>query len=712
MAFPIIKHLEIPEDLKQCGFSAIRITGKSLIVNYNNNNDNNNNEHKPSSLEDEQSDSIVIQYDQKDLAKTEKAIRKKLQEEKSIDSKTVEVFAARLFDLLLKEAEREYAAAKESAEKERNEKEQIIEETQKLREAAGNISLEEWQNGLAERYQTLQNVVQRNMPEIWTGLEFELSVLRILNIEGCTLPFIGILLGRPSSGKTLIIYLLRKWYCAYYTDNFTAKSFVSHSTAVTSEEQLQQIDMLPKIINKLFLTPELSPTFTAKDEDLNQLLGIITRIADGQGLVTNSGAHGQRGYDKNIMFTWVGAAVDIPYKVYKILGNLGAKLYFFRLPFEDKTEEKLLNQCEEDFDTKVKEIQSTLFDYLKWFDIGPNIQIDKSANNLPKIKWDNKSDDKDARRYIARLAILLSRLRCVAQTWKTEDTQASEYGYSVSQPEDPSRANTLLYNLARGHALLTGSGRNYITKEDIPIVIKTVLSTAQIERVSIFDLLLANKGELTTSRITESLNMSKPTALRTMAEFKAIGLVDNIEETIINGNVVLQIILKPEFAWFLSEEFQKLREEFVPMDNKSYLKEGNSKSGSEDGGCKEKFLPYTCNIQEEFFWKIYDKLEEEEEEQQQKSSNHDATTTTTTTMMEIDKNTVSGTELKKRLVSSNKFSVADAVLIIEEMVEAGKLEKVSFDTYRRRRIVTTTTTTTKDNPIYSKTEGNHSDTGP
>ena len=34
--------------------------------------------------------------------------------------------------------------------------------------------------------------------------------------------------------------------------------------------------------------------------------------------------------------------------------------------------------------------------------------------------------------------------------------QGSDYAYSVSQPEDHSRAITVLSNLAKGHALLTG----------------------------------------------------------------------------------------------------------------------------------------------------------------------------------------------------------------------------------------------------------------
>jgi hypothetical protein len=68
------------------------------------------------------------------------------------------------------------------------------------------------------------------------------------------------------------------------------------------------------------------------------------------------------------------------------------------------------------------------------------------------------------------------------------------------------------------------AGRNFITNEDMPMVIKVVLSTAPIERVAIFDLLLAMSGTLTTSDITTGLNTTKLTALRTMTELKALRL--------------------------------------------------------------------------------------------------------------------------------------------------------------------------------------------
>jgi hypothetical protein len=67
-----------------------------------------------------------------------------------------------------------------------------------------------------------------------------------------------------------------------------------------------------------------------------------------------------------------------------------------------------------------------------------------------------------------------------------------------------------LVNFARGHALLTA--RNYVTMDDLPLVIKVVLSTAPMERVTIFDILLGNNGILTVNQITDFLNVSEPMA--------------------------------------------------------------------------------------------------------------------------------------------------------------------------------------------------------
>lgn len=424
---------------------------------------------------------------------------------------------------------------------------------------------------LLEKYEHLRSVTLKNIPNLWPGLEFALSVKTILNIKGCTIPFCGILLGPASSSKTIIIELFRGCKQTFYTDNFSPKSLVSHLSGL-NEEQLRKIDLLPKIKNRLFLTPELAAIFASRDDDLLQVLGILTRVADGHGYESDSGAKGHRGYHEEMMFVWIGAAVDIPYKVHKLLGTLGPKLYFFRLPRVEETEDYYHKNRNENFAEKNNEIRVALLEYLAYFEMNPDIVMEEEYEDgllidLPKIALEHDKDVELADRIIIRLAKLLAHLRAVVPTWETRDTQGSGYGYSLAKIEDPSRAITQLRNLVKGHAL--SKGRKYFTLDDIPIVIQTTLSTATIERVRIFELLLANKGTLTTTQIVDFLNTTKPTALRTMAELKATGLVDMVSG---NERDSSTINMKAEFDWFLSDQFTDLKqrkEKYPPQGGKT-----------------------------------------------------------------------------------------------------------------------------------------------
>ena len=90
----------------------------------------------------------------------------------------------------------------------------------------------------------------------------------------------------------------------------------------------------------------------------------MTRILDGHGYESDSGAHGHRGYPEEIMFVWIGAAVDVPHKVHKYLGTLGPKLYFLRLPKLKKSEDEYFSDlCKDDFAGKIKKIDKALIDY-------------------------------------------------------------------------------------------------------------------------------------------------------------------------------------------------------------------------------------------------------------------------------------------------------------------------------------------------------------
>jgi hypothetical protein len=454
-------------------------------------------------------------------------------------------------------------------------------------------SEEEWRTKLVQKYQNLHDVAEKNLPGLWHSLEFDLSVKNILHIKDCSLPFAGIVLGSPSSKKTVGIHLLKKSRHVYYTHHFSPRAFVSHISGLT-EEELQQNDLLPKIRNKCLLTPELAPTFAAKDDDLVQFIGILTSILDGHGYESDSGAHGHRGYDEDMMFTWIGASVHIPPKVYKLLTTLGPKLYFLRAPkTEQKSADDYYKQLQDnDFDAKLSEIQKALTDYQDWFEACPvMVSDDKFNSDIRKMPWISSDDDgpdgcqKAAFMHIIELGKLLAHLRGVVPALYAQDMQSSEYSYGIPIIEEPDRAMRQLANLAMGHALQTG--RNYVSAKDLPQVIKVVLSTAPIERVVVFDILLANGGKLTTNQIIDFLATSRPTAIKTMTEFKALGLVD-MEEKLIDGKYTMQITLKKEFDWFLKEEFNSLREGFEPTDDEDDH-EGEDEDDIASDMHKEKF---------------------------------------------------------------------------------------------------------------------------
>ncbi len=269
------------------------------------------------------------------------------------------------------------------------------------------------------------------------------------------------------------------------------------------------------------------------------------------------------------MFVWTGAAVDIPYKVYKLLAGLGFRIYFYRLLYSDRNEEELLADMNEDF-KKLALVDKALFDYLIWFEICPKLKLDESTiSGLRKIEWDFKGDDIQAKRWIVKIAILLKHLRAIAKTWETrtpisdpdDDGEVSpsyDFNYSVTQLESPERAIQILRNIARGHALAS-YGRNYIILEDITVAVKTALSTALIDRIGLLRVLIESDKDLYASDIMSALNVSKPTTLRTMTELKAIGLVEMYKYK--NMNVIK---LKKGFTWLRDAEFKQLRQGFEP----------------------------------------------------------------------------------------------------------------------------------------------------
>lgn len=392
-----------------------------------------------------------------------------------------------------------------------------------------------------------KNTIKSYFPDCAFPAEVILSTITQLLINDVTNPFALVLIDVPSAGKTITINFFSDIKdLTYSTDKFTPASFVSNATNV-KKEQLKEIDLLPRIRYKLFLIRDLAPLFGERDDDLLKSLGLLTRVLDGEGLQTDSGIHGQREYVGDYLFMLVAGSTPIQPRVWKTMGNLGARLFFLNMNSKDKSESELADQLlSGSYKIKERKCKQVTKDFLYglW-------------NKYPKgIDWDKSKEDIENLKIIARCAKLLSKLRGTINIWKDNSQSGEIYDYTNVVIEKPDRINQLLYNLCRGHAL--ACGRTYINHEDLKLAIEISIDSAPNVRANLFRTLLEKEGKLKTTQIEVALKCSKPTALKEMEKLKILGVafVNNLNPT---DESEKEIKLISELEWFLSEECKKIR---------------------------------------------------------------------------------------------------------------------------------------------------------
>ncbi len=392
-----------------------------------------------------------------------------------------------------------------------------------------------------------KNTIKSYFPDCAFPAEVILSTITQLLINDVTNPFALVLIDVPSAGKTITINFFSEIKdLTYSTDKFTPASFVSNAINV-KKEQLKEIDLLPRIRYKLFLIRDLAPLFGERDDDLLKSLGLLTRVLDGEGLQTDSGVHGQREYVGDYLFMLVAGSTPIQPRVWKTMGNLGARLFFLNMNSKDKSESELADQLlSSSYKIKERKCKQVTKDFLYglW-------------NKYPKgIDWDKSKEDIENLKIIARCAKLLSKLRGTINIWKDNSQSGETYDYTNVVIEKPDRINQLLYNLCRGHAL--ACGRTYVNHEDLKLAIEISIDSAPNVRANLFRTLLEKEGKLKTTQIEVALKCSKPTALKEMEKLKILGVafVNNLNPA---DESEKEIKLISELEWFLSEECKKIR---------------------------------------------------------------------------------------------------------------------------------------------------------
>jgi DNA primase (bacterial type) len=394
-----------------------------------------------------------------------------------------------------------------------------------------------------------RDVIRKNFPSLTRPAEICLSVEVQLLLNDVVNPFALALVDVPSSGKTITLnFFSRPKELAYTTDYFTAAAFVSHATNVPREE-LSNIDLLPRIRFKTCVVRELSSILGSKEDDLLKSLSILTRVLDGEGLESDSGVHGQRGYTGDYHFMLLAGTTPIQPRVFKVMGNFGSRLFFLSLrsPETDNDELIALNRGK-DRKNKENACRKITEDFLRtlW------------SENPQGVDWDKENDPDFCLRVIARCARLLASLRGAINVYRLDTTDGEErLSHSVPVIEKPHRINCLFANLARAHALICG--RRQLAAEDLWPVLEITFDSAPPSRAKIFRLLIEKGGRLSTSDVENLLRCSAPTARKEMEALSVLGVVDkwNADEA---GRPDTIITLAESFSWFTSDECSSLRE--------------------------------------------------------------------------------------------------------------------------------------------------------
>lgn len=434
----------------------------------------------------------------------------------------------------------------------------------------------------------VKGVVLANFPRAWLPLEAALATVAQLLLKDQSACAALTFQGAPASEKTTILSFLYGNSLVHHVDGFTPKAFVSHMSSV-KEEELQELDLLPKIKDKVLIVPELAPLFSKPGEALEETLGTLVRVFDGQGLVTSSGARGTRGYEGDYRFAWLAATTPITHVVWRALARLGSRWLFYNMPSSVLSDEELIGgvTAPRSYRERVEECRQVVRLFLN--------QLFKKLGGVRAVEW-QRAESKQLR-IIARLARLLAHCRgdVGISSYKTSEGEVA-FSFTLPLIEQPPRLVSLLYDLARGRALLYG--RTQIDDSDLSLVAYVALSSMPFDRAVLLHSLIEKEGRLTLKEIETVTSTSKSTASRLAEMFLALGVVTKVEWGDVGpqgGRPNLSIELKPEFYWLLEPEFRGLLsppartlESVKKTSEESLFQESQGTRGPEEGLFQEK----------------------------------------------------------------------------------------------------------------------------
>lgn len=397
-----------------------------------------------------------------------------------------------------------------------------------------------WKKAELRPVEELGKVITDAFPKLWVPVKVVLAfVFAPLLLKHNPICPALVIVGPPADSKGTLLALYDVDNLTEERDKFTPKSFVSHA-ANKSDKQLANIDLLPVIRGKVMITPDLAPLARGKESELQENYGIVARVLDGQGFISQSGSQGARGYKGDYLFAWLGASTPLSPEAWRIMANVGTRLFFLCSPHDDPTEEQILARytgpCKP-YIEKVRVCKQSVTEFVNG--------LYGYWTGIRGVEWDDSRNPPEIILTLHKLAKLVARLRATAHVVVKE---GDSYSYAPPLVEVINRALEVLVNAAKGHALI--HGRDYLAVEDLEAPALVALSSGPLERVNIMKLLVKQSGQASSSDVEKHLKVSRPTAHKLMKELEDLEIVSLSQP--LGG---FRIELRPEFQWVLGQDF-------------------------------------------------------------------------------------------------------------------------------------------------------------
>ena len=300
----------------------------------------------------------------------------------------------------------------------------------------------------------------------------------------------------------------------YRSDKFTPKAFVSHAANVKGSQRLMN-DLLPKLENKVLVTKELAPIFRGREEEMQANFSVLISVLDGKGFTSDSGMCGQRGYDRPIVFNWIGATTPLPASTHRLMSQLGTRLLFYEVPAITPTEEELVAYALKDTaSTAEDECRAAVTEFLEDF---------FRRHPVGSVPAESIKISEASTRDLVRWATFITGGRAEV---KFERQGSNWEPVAAMPPEGPWKVINYLKDLARGHALI--HTRTSVNACDLEFVEHVAISSIPGHLRPIVRALISS-AKVNTPMVARRCRVSDPTARSYMKQMSLLGIADLVK---------------------------------------------------------------------------------------------------------------------------------------------------------------------------------------